>query len=88
MAGNYEVIDQFLSAFLRNNCADIASVLDDNISIDFSTVGKHQGKKDVLKALEWKSFEIHTITVTNELSYLLENGYKKSCFDCSFYGRF
>jgi hypothetical protein len=77
MAGNYEMIDQFLSAFLRNDCADIASVLDDNISIDFSTVGKHQGKKDVLKALEWKSFEIHTITVTNELSYLLENGYKK-----------
>lgn len=68
------MIDTFLHAFTTNNREALKSVLADDVQINFSTIGTHQGLENVCNALAWnENYMIHTVTVTNVMSYK-ENG--------------
>lgn len=71
MGRNYEVIDAFLTSYVKNDWQGLSSALAEDIQIQYSTVGNHTGLGDVRDALKWKeSYNVHTVTTTNVLSYI------------------
>ncbi|MDE7286887.1 MAG: hypothetical protein K2N55_08630, partial [Lachnospiraceae bacterium] len=64
MAEIKKIVREFLLSCLQGESG--AEWLDENIEIDYSTVGIHRGKKDVISALRLpQDFNVHTITITN-----------------------
>jgi hypothetical protein len=70
MGRNYEIIDRYLNSWLKNNLRLNDEILDDNISIHYSTIGDYQEKQSVLNALAWDAdYAISTTTITNCMEY-------------------
>lgn len=66
-----KIIDLFMSAYLKGDMHSIDDILADDIEIHYSTIGDYYGKEEVRKALLLTDhYDIHTTTITNEMSYI------------------
>lgn len=99
----FEVVDKYLVAYIDNDAAGITAVIADDAVIDYSTIGKKNGKSEITKALSWKeTYDIRTVTTSNVMSYadgdnivialmahfLIADEWKKYLYPLSFGGKF
>lgn len=70
MGRDREVIRAFLTAYVKNDRDVLARTLDENVELNYSTIGVHHGREAALRALAWQEdYNVHTVTVTNQLPY-------------------
>ena len=70
MESSHYLIEQFLIAYTKNQLSKIIDILDENITIHYSTIGFHSGINNVLNILKFNQlFDINTVTISNEISY-------------------
>ena len=80
------LFENFVVALEKNDTDSIKNLITVNITLDFSTIGKHIGKNNVLSALKWKgkNYDNYTIRITNfavheDKKEIYQSAYIQSC---------
>lgn len=64
------IIEAFLISYTKNDVDKLYELLSEDVTIDYSNLGRVQGIDNVIKKLSWEeNFDITRVTITNELFY-------------------
>lgn len=75
-----QIVNEFLTAYIKNELESHTHILDENIRLEYSTLGSITGIDALLNALKWKhAFDVAHITTTNSMEYTSSNHQILAC---------